>query len=341
MAARVAAEIGITQRVNMAQLVLGLGTSHSPQLSMPPETWAVRAERFDARRSDLVGTDGRVYKYQELLSVASPSIQQEITLEKMQARYEANQRGMTRIAEVLQQAEPDVLVMVGDDQQQVIKDDNMPAISVYWGETVLLQARKGSAITADRRLEGYTETDKTLPIASDLGLHIIEYLIEAEFDAGNSRFLPSGVGISECFAFVYNRIMNEHIIPTVPIWLNTYYPPSQPTPRRCYQLGRALRGAIEAWKGNARVAILASGGLSHFVVDEGLDQIALEAMRRRDMVALSQLPRERLNSGNSEIRNWIVIAGACEHFDMTVIDYVPCYRSPAGTGCAMGFAYWD
>jgi 3-O-methylgallate 3,4-dioxygenase len=25
---------------------------------------------------------------------------------------------------------------------------------------------------------------------------------------------------------------------------------------------------------------------------------------------------------------------------MTLIDYVPCYRSPAGTGCAMGFAEW-
>jgi len=26
---------------------------------------------------------------------------------------------------------------------------------------------------------------------------------------------------------------------------------------------------------------------------------------------------------------------------MTLIDYVPCYRSPAGTGCAMAFAYWE
>ena len=55
---------------------------------------------------------------------------------------------------------------------------------------------------------------------------------------------------------------------------------------------------------------------------------------------LGGLPREKMNSGNSEIRNWIVVAGATEQFDMDLIDYVPYYRSPAGTGCAMGFAKW-
>jgi 3-O-methylgallate 3,4-dioxygenase len=89
------------------------------------------------------------------------------------------------------------------------------------------------------------------------------------------------------------------------------------------------------------VGILASGGLSHFVVDEELDQMALEGMQQKSVVKLSQLPREKINSGSSEIRNWIVVAGATENLDMELIDYVPCYRSPAGTGCAMGFARWD
>ena len=84
----------------------------------------------------------------------------------------------------------------------------------------------------------------------------------------------------------------------------------------------------------------ASGGLSHFVIDEDLDHQVLTALRNRDVAALSEIPREKLNSGNSEIRNWIAVAGAVEHLDMQVVDYVPCYRSPAGTGCAMGFAQW-
>ena len=48
-----------------------------------------------------------------------------------------------------------------------------------------------------------------------------------------------------------------------------------------------------------------------------------------------------MHSGNSEIRNWISVTGATEHLKMDLVDYVPSYRSPAGTGCAMGFATWS
>lgn len=134
--------------------------------------------------------------------------------------------------------------------------------------------------------------------------------------------------------------MNAKTIPTVPIMVNTYYPPNQPTPKRCFDLGRAVRAAIETWPNDARVAVIGSGGLSHFVIDEELDQQILKAMQTKDAEVLSALPPRRLNSGTSEVRNWIATAGAVEHLDMTLIDYVPCYRSPAGTGCAMGFAAW-
>lgn len=101
-----------------------------------------------------------------------------------------------------------------------------------------------------------------------------------------------------------------------------------------------MRAAIEAWPTDARVAVVASGGLSHFVIDEELDRQILKAFQEKDVEALGALPRRRLNSGTSEIRNWIATAGVVEHLDMQLIDYVPCYRSPAGTGCAMAFAQW-
>jgi hypothetical protein len=68
--------------------------------------------------------------------------------------------------------------------------------------------------------------------------------------------------------------------------------------------------------------------------------MTIKGLKEKDIVQLSQLPRERLNSGNSEARNWIALGGAAEHLDMELFDYVPCYRSPAGTGCAMAFAQW-
>src|SRR5262249_9814676 len=71
-----------------------------------------------------------------------------------------------------------------------------------------------------------------------------------------------------------------------------------------------------------------------------LDQQLITAMQNTDAVTLTSIPKERLNSGNSEIRNWITTAGAVEHLKMQLIDYVPCDRSPAGTGSPMGFPQW-
>ena len=86
----------------MAEVVLGLGTSHSPQLSMAPETWPARAEVFDKSSTELVGTDGIVSNYEDLLARADVSrIAKEITPEKFQQRHEQNQKGIAKITEAL------------------------------------------------------------------------------------------------------------------------------------------------------------------------------------------------------------------------------------------------
>ena len=131
------------------------------------------------------------------------------------------------------------------------------------------------------------------------------------------------------------------IVPVVPVFLNTYYPPNQPTPGRCHRLGQAIRQAVESFPGNARVGVIASGGLSHFTVDEELDGRIIRALRQKDAAALRDLPREQLNSGNSEIRNWICMAGAVEHLSLGSLQYIPAYRTPAGTGTGLCFADWS
>jgi hypothetical protein len=60
-----------------------------------------------------------------------------------------------------------------------------------------------------------------------------------------------------------------------------------------------------------------------------------------DADALGSLSREQLRSGTSEILNWVTAAGALEDRPATVIDYVPGYRTPAGTGAGMAFVYWQ
>lgn len=326
----------------MAELVLGLATSHSPQLSTPPELWPLHAER-DRANPDLRGPDGRVCQYAELLALQGARMQQELTPETWAARHAACQHGIERLRQALAEVEPDVLIIVGDDQKELFHDDNMPAVLVYWGDRLrnVPRTHRGPLSPAQQAAAwAYGDTVCDYPIASRLGAHMITSLIEQDFDVAHSRTLPPEQGMGHAFSFIYGRIMPERIIPTVPVMLNTYYPPNQPTPGRCFALGQALRRAVESWSETCRVAVVASGGLSHFVIDEDLDRQVLDALQQHDAKALASLPRARLDSGNSEIRNWIALGGAIDHLRMQLIDYVPCYRSPAGTGCAMGFAQW-
>lgn len=324
----------------MAHLVLGLGSSHSPQLSIPPNLWAQYAER-DQRNPNLRRPDGSLCTYEELLASVDTGLHKELTPEVWQKRHDACQRGLSRLADTLESVAPDIVLVLGDDQNEVLHDDNMPVTLVYWGDTLHNVRRYQNTPSPVLQAAAWAYgPDGDYPVASDFALHLIESLIDQEFDVAHSRHLPDKQGIGHAFSFLYGRLMPNKVLPMVPIMLNTYYPPNQPTPKRCYALGQAIRRAVENWPDDCRVAIVASGGLSHFVIDEELDQQTLTAMQQHDAATLTSIPRARLQAGNSEILNWIAAAGAVEHLDMQVIDYVPCYRSPAGTGCAMGFVQW-
>ena len=333
----------------MAKIVLGLATSHAPQLRMAPDQWYRRVEA-DKKNAEL-WYRGKTYTYPELVEERSDQhLGKELGDEKAQQRFEACQKAIGQLASTLDRVSPDVVVIVGDDQHESFNDDNMPAISVYWGDTVddAPLARNEGYYTPELLFTPWANAPKervSHPTDSNLGLHTIQSLMDSGFDVAHSRSLPvhnHGGAIGHAVHFVYRRLMNNEVIPNVPILLNTYFPPNQPSPKRCYQLGQALREAIESWGNDKRVAVVASGGLSHFVIEEDLDQHIIDALKTKDADKLTSLPAIRFNSGTSEIRNWMVVAGALadDEREMDLVDYVPCYRSEAGTGCAMGFAQW-
>ena len=80
----------------------------------------------------------------------------------------------------------------------------------------------------------------------------------------------------------------------------------------------------------------------HFVVDENLDRTLLKALERRDAAGLRAIPRTQLYSAASEALNWVALGGAMQKSDlkMELLDYVPVYRTPAGTGGGWAFARW-
>ena len=147
-------------------------------------------------------------------------------------------------------------------------------------------------------------------------------------------------GLGHAFGFISKRPFRGRNYPMVPLLLNTYYPPNVPTAARSHDIGRALRTAIEASPDNLRVAVIASGGLSHFATDEVLDRTVMDALASGDAEPLRALPRPALRSGSSEILNWVLTAGAVDRLPHAWGEYIPIYRTPAGTGVGLGFACW-
>ena len=77
------------------------------------------------------------------------------------------------------------------------------------------------------------------------------------------------------------------------------------------------------------------------MVLEDLDRAVLAGLAGGDGAALGQLPADMLRSGTSETLNWITAGGALGGLSFDLLDYIPAYRSPAGTGVGMAFATWN
>ena len=327
----------------MTRLVLGIGTSHTPMLNAPADDWPRFIDR-DAVR-DFLDKEGQPATYEELLSRAEPRVAAELTPGRFAARHADAQAGVEYLKDAVRRAGLDALIVIGDDHKELYQDNNLPGFVVYHGKTIRnvpLNGFSGPDWARRATARYYEEKEsRSYPVESGLALQLITSLVDREFDPVSSDDLPEGKGEGHAFAFVRKRLMEDPALPVVPVFINTYFPPNQPTPRRCYKLGQAIRDAVETYPGDARVGIVGSGGLSHFVVDEDLDRGVLDACARKDAEALQSLPRYKLNSGSSEIRMWICVAGATEHLDFAWSRYVPGYRTPAGSGTGLGFALWS
>ncbi|HTV36366.1 MAG TPA: extradiol ring-cleavage dioxygenase [Xanthobacteraceae bacterium] len=332
----------------MGKIVLGLGSSHTPMLLASDETLP-RFEETDQkiRHRD---KDGRPATYAELLEKADPKMAAMVAPDELVARQNRARAATAHLGETLAAAGLDALIVMSDDQDEAYLEDNRPTFAIYYGETILNSNEQHEQYHRRfpewyvKNRQGFFEDDtpRAYPVDAKLALHLIDYLMDNGFDPASSKRMREGEGEGHGMAYVHRRLMDpQKPIPIVPVFLNTYFPPNQPRPRRCYALGRAIRQAVETYPGNVRVGIIASGGLSHFLVDEEFDRAILTACADKDAAFLQNLPRNKLHSGSSEILNWVGVAGACEHLDLNWFEYVPGYRTPAGTGTGLSFASWD
>lgn len=319
----------------MADIVLGFASSHGPTMNTPPERWHELGEkdvqdiRFDF--SSLRPKDG---------------IEDEITIERMRERFAAVQAGIKALTGVMREAAPDVVIVFSNPHGGVMTDRQQPTFGVHLNDAPPFT--EGAPMPGQtRRAPREVATPPGGPDAvqyptnGDLARHLMNGLIEEGIDVSANFQSRPGAGLDSAYNLLFSHFDTEAAMPYVPVLVSRYLP-NQATPKRVYELGQAVRRVVERWDSPKRVAVMGSGGLSHQIIDEELDQSVIDALEEGDTEALFAIDRVRLNRapGTPEILNWVACAGVMAPKTMTLIDYIPCYRSLKGTGHGNTFGYW-
>lgn len=336
----------------MAEIVLGMWTTHGPTLALDPEDWTVRVPADRKMRHPY---RGEIYDFETLAALrSSEDLAHKSSLEERQKHAVQCQDAIKRMEEIWLEVKPDVAIVFGNDQGEVFLEDMSPAIAVYDGATFWNQPTSESQIP--KSPPGLYEaewghnpgTRSEYPGQPELAKAITRNAMADGFDVARFSIIQEreenwASGIGHAFGFLHQRIMKDHMVPQVPLFFNTFYPPNQPSARRCFQFGQSVGRTIREWKSDARVAIFGSGGMTHFVIDEEFDRFFLDCLDKRDGEALCQIEEKILQSGTSEFKNWIGAAGVLFETGLTggTLAYEPCYRSEAGTGAAHGFVVWN
>lgn len=309
----------------MAQLVGVFGTSHSPVLITPRADWpALEPRTVLPPRPELAGVVRSAW-------------------EEHEQRYRA---ALTTLRESILATDPDVLLIVGSDQRENFGAQGAPVFEVYLGNRI-------EASAGDRRTEGPDTRRISVPVPVALGTAVVRQLVRAGFDVAHSNAARHDFGIGHAITWPL-RFLNllDTGLQVLPVVTNVWDPPSTPGVSRCLAFGTALRAAVEAAPDRSRVAVLASGGLSHLVLEEELDRRILAALQAPDLRGWEAVSDADLHdaharhglplqlNGTAEVTDWI-IADACAGTAAEIIDYVPAYRNESGIGVGMCFARWS
>ena len=165
---------------------------------------------------------------------------------------------------------------------------------------------------------------------------LIRELCDRDFDIAAMDGLERGQFEGHAFSFIHRRYLRGIDLPVVPVIVNTFDPPNQPTPRRCIQLGATLRELIAGYPEDLRVGVLASGGLSHFVVDEALDEGIIDAIRRKDTAYGRARPQATAGGqfGDPQLAD---CGRGSQDTDLEWVSYTPTASPLTGTGlCCRG-----
>ncbi len=240
-------------------------------------------------------------------------------------------RATAEMRERLIAARPDVIVAFSNDHLLNWPINNTPEYTVGIGAEHV-----GPADWYDEWLG--MPTKYRIPGRPDLARFIVNESVRRRLALAYLRTMEFDDGISVPMHF----LNPEGAMPLVPVTMNCTVPPV-PTPERAYHVGTILRDVLTAFPGNERVAIMATGGLSHepggpryFWVDEEFDLWFLDLLKRGDHEGLLrectlEKMEEAGSGGTAELNAWI-LAMAFTRGPADVLAYMPAVAWRSGTG---------
>ncbi len=224
-------------------------------------------------------------------------------------QLEASIAAMRHLGSVIENSRPDALLLIGLDHLETFFLNASPTFAL---------------ITSGSTKAEFAHTRHHVPNHQPLAQALLEGLIQQDFDITFSQDATLGHAFSTPLEYVHAG----RDIPVIPLMVNVYLPP-MPSPKRCVALGQAIARVIEVRP--ERVAILASGGMSHYPgtwkyydPEYEFDLWALEEMEHGDLNHLLALTSEQLDEvGNTELLPWMVMFGAIGPQPGELLSYQP------------------
>ncbi|MCH7606662.1 MAG: hypothetical protein IH962_05865 [Chloroflexi bacterium] len=292
--------------------ILGLGCSHAPMILNPPEEWANMRKAIYSR----------IPNYQ-----APASMVEELGDDNGLTHDRKNQKRIEDAFAVLRKKlhewKPDVVIIVGDDQAENFKRDNLPTFCFYTGSEVDgYPFHRGLAKI--NLWDSPQDTKYTYRCPSEFARELVAFTIREGFDMASSTELKGWEwGLPHAHINPLTFLDPEGELTILPLFVNCYgeeagegYPP-RPTAKRCYELGQAIRRFLE--NRTERVAVIGSSSWSHSFLthkydcsrfDDDFDRRNLELLKDGQGSKIAELtPEEIQQSGDHEFLNWLVPLG--------------------------------
>ncbi len=223
----------------------------------------------------------------------------------------------TELGRRISAAQPDVLMVISPDHWVNFFLDNLPSFCIGVGETHDGPPEPWLAGYPHKHMRGYA------PLA--------QHLLERAFDDGFEPSVSYKLKLDHGFCIPLWKAHLDPLPAIVPVIINTVEPPF-PTPARCLGFGRSLANAVKSFPGTLRVALLATGGLSHSIgeatmgaIDEAFDRECLQHLATDDHDALLKFLAQRLvaaGNGAAEMRNWLAAHGAAHAAGARQLDVI-------------------